>query len=29
MVATTAERLKYLMEARGLKQADIVRMAQP
>lgn len=29
MVATTAERLKYLMESRGLKQADIVRMAQP
>ena len=29
MVATTAERLKYLMESRGLEQADIVRMAQP
>lgn len=26
---TTAERLKYLMETRNLKQVDILRMAEP
>lgn len=26
---TTADRLKYIMDTRGLKQVDILRMAQP
>ena len=27
--ATTAERLRYLMDVRGLRQVDIIRMAAP
>lgn len=28
-ISTTKERLKEIMEIRGLKQADVVRLAQP